>query len=524
MRKEKRYLDLQKEFNEIMSLLSNKSKKETLEKLPNKKASNDCSRNKAKAKGECECKRCVEEKEYLDSINDLEDNILELKEKIHRLEVQNKELKEHQSLLNNEEIKNIYHKIEMLNLDNNFAICKRLKEVLTKILQNFVSSKNDIYVEKMALENVLKQKNREIEELNAKLEEIKTLEEIISNQKIKEKILINEILDLKGSIRVFCRIRPPLNSASLCKIKNSFEEIEISVPQKNHSFQFDRIFSSHDGQIDVFNEIAPLISNGLEGYKVCIFAYGQTGSGKTFTMEGSPENKGVILNSLDLIFDSLERMQTSNWNFIINVNIIEIYNENIYDLLKESDEKIEIKYLEDKLTLTNCSEYSIENKNEIFDLISVAHRNRSVGQTAANEKSSRSHLVFILKIEMINEQLKEKRSAAYSFIDLAGSERISHSKVEGIRLKETQNINKSLSSLGNVISSLIRKDPHIPFRDSKLTYLLKDYLTGNSRILMFVNISPEFNHFNETVCSLRFASKVSDCKLDCAKKNIFKEI
>lgn len=256
-----------------MSLLTNRSKKKTLEKQEDKIYSSTCKRNRSGLREPCRCQRCIEEDEQIEIINDLEDNILELKEKIHQLETENLLLKENQSSVNKEEIKKIYEQIERMDLTKNFIICQKIKENLTKLSQNFVYSQNDLLVEKNLLEEQLKIKNEEILALKKELSRINELEEIIKAQKIKEKILKNEILDLKGSIRVFCRIRPPMNQLSF-KVKNDFEKIEVTDEQKNHSFQFDRIFSQFDNQNEIFNEVGPIISNGLEGYKICIFAYG----------------------------------------------------------------------------------------------------------------------------------------------------------------------------------------------------------------------------------------------------------
>ncbi|KAL0265540.1 UNVERIFIED_CONTAM: hypothetical protein PYX00_011252 [Menopon gallinae] len=293
---------------------------------------------------------------------------------------------------------------------------------------------------------------------------------------------------------------------------------------KSLSFQYDRIFCSFDNQDKVFEEVAPLVRSGMDGYKICIFAYGQTGSGKTYTMEGYDASNGIIYKSVDEIFNMSAEMKKKGWSFSFDSNVVEIYNENIKDLLSNDTRKVEVRHINDKTVLNNCSEHSISSKEELMSLFSIARKNRSVGSTMSNEKSSRSHSVFILKVKMSNKTTKEHREGVFNFIDLAGSERLNASKAEGERLRETQNINKSLSVLGNVITALVRKEQHIPFRDSKLTLLLKDHLQGNSRVLMFVNIAPEAKYHGETICSLRFAAKISECKLGPAQRNFYRDV
>ena len=155
----------------------------------------------------------------------------------------------------------------------------------------------------------------------------------------------------------------------------------------------------------------------------------------------------------------------------------------------------------------------------VLNLLKKASENRAVGKTNCNERSSRSHSVFILKLSGVNKLTEEKCEGVLNLIDLAGSERLSSSGASGDRLKETQAINKSLSSLADVIYALGNKDAHVPYRNSKLTYLLQNSLGGNSKTLMFVNVSPLAGNFQETICSLRFATKVNSCEIGTAKRS-----
>jgi kinesin family protein C1 len=206
------------------------------------------------------------------------------------------------------------------------------------------------------------------------------------------------------------------------------------------------------------------------------------------------------------------------------VSYLEIYNENIRDLLVQGNEadscKHDIKHSRDgNTTVTELTTVTVSEPSQVFELIQKARKQRSVGETQCNERSSRSHSVFMMKLLGENVVTGEKSEGHLNLIDLAGSERLSSSGSTGDRLKETQHINKSLSSLGDVIFALAsNKDGHIPYRNSRLTYLLQNSLGGNSKTLMFVNVSPLASHAQETLCSLRFATKVNRCQIGTAKQ------
>ncbi len=283
---------------------------------------------------------------------------------------------------------------------------------------------------------------------------------------------------------------------------------------------------------EIFEEISQLVQSALDGYNVCIFAYGQTGSGKTFTMSS---NDGMIPRAVNQIFNSSLLLKEKGWEYKLFGQFLEIYNENINDLLSSNsnsnnEPKYEIRHdiQNQKTTITDLTSVELKSPNHVNLILEKASNNRSVAATKANERSSRSHSVFILNLKGYNNITKESCEGKLNLIDLAGSERLSHSQATGNRLKETQAINKSLSCLGDVIHALGSKSPstnntnnkiHIPYRNSKLTYLLQYSLGGNSKTLMFVNISPCKEHLNETLNSLRFATKVNNTQIGTAKKN-----
>uniref|UniRef100_UPI00398F8BBB carboxy-terminal kinesin 2-like n=1 Tax=Pristiophorus japonicus TaxID=55135 RepID=UPI00398F8BBB len=244
-------------------------------------------------------------------------------------------------------------------------------------------------------------------------------------------------------------------------------------------------------------------------------------------MEGpdhlTSESMGMIPRGVDQIFLTAQQLKATGWTYKFTASFLEIYNETLRDLLVAKTEKTvyEIKLLgaKSELHVTNLKYVSVSTEEEVHNLIAVAKANRSVARTAANDRSSRSHSVFQLKIDGSNCSRDLQYTSTLSLVDLAGSERLDKSHSKGDRLREAQAINTSLSCLGHVIMSLSKKESHIPYRNSKLTYLLQNSLGGNSKMLMFVNVSPLEENFNESLNSLRFASKVNECVIGTAQVN-----
>ena len=410
------------------------------------------------------------------------------------------------------------------------------------ILKSKLSTQNDVVQDQTT---VIESREKEIMELNAIVEVSK--QKIFEHEEMRKK-LHNEIQELKGNIRVFCRVRPQLNEEVLSEeskmvvldekpnvieLVQSLESASGNKLSKSYPFQFDKVFDPKSKQSEVFEEISQLVQSALDGYNISIFAYGQTGSGKTYTMQG-PENimgadvgsvdSGMIPRAVEQIFECVEKLKEYKWSYEMEAQYLEIYNETLRDLLTKSNnsnEKYDIKHdaATSKTIVTNAKVIKVSSPTQIYELLKTASENRAVAATACNERSSRSHSVFSLRLQGYNNATEETRFGVLNLIDLAGSERLAQSKAAGDRLKETQNINKSLSALGDVIAALSNKENHIPYRNSKvyninkLTYLLQNSLGGNSKTLMFVNVSPSADSFNESLCSLRFATKVESFNL-----------
>jgi len=298
---------------------------------------------------------------------------------------------------------------------------------------------------------------------------------------------------------------------------------------KMASFNFDKVFSQESTQEEVFDETGPLVVSVLDGYNVCIFAYGQTGSGKTHTMEGCEAMRGVNYRSLEMLFSlAHERRRVAKYEF--KVSLLEIYNEQIKDLIELHDDKGELKKLDVKNdpnggTYVGGASAASDLKTtvvtciaDVLEVMAVGMRNRSTSSTQMNSQSSRSHCIFSVHATCTDILKGGTTFGKMHLVDLAGSERLSRTGAEGNRLTEAKNINKSLSALGNCISSLVSKAKYTPFRDSKLTHLLQDSLGGDSKMLMFVCASPCDADAQESKCSLEFATRVGTVELGGAKR------
>ena len=357
--------------------------------------------------------------------------------------------------------------------------------------------------------------------------------ELYTKENRARKAIHNKLIDIQGNIRVMCRVRPLLEvdfkqSKGECVDATeiiSDEDITIHRDKiTKNRFEFDRVFSPGECQSQVFDAIQPLITSVLDGYNVCIFAYGQTGSGKTYTMEGSfdkLEERGVSPRAIDELFKFIDA--ADNWVYNVKFSMLEIYNETIRDLLLDpsstSVPKLDIRQTPEGNVVSGLNEVEVDGPEEVLQLMSRGQKNRAVGSHDMNEHSSRSHSILTMTVRGVNNKNETTSFGKLHLIDLAGSERVAKTDATGERLKEAQNINRSLSALGDVINSLgSKKSSHVPYRNSKLTYLLQDSLGGNSKVMMFVNVSPAVYNANESICSLNFAFRCRNVELGQARK------
>ncbi|KAI8466954.1 MAG: kinesin-domain-containing protein [Monoraphidium minutum] len=367
------------------------------------------------------------------------------------------------------------------------------------------------------------------------LSRISTLQCSAAAAEATRRELHNQMVALRGNIRVFCRVRPHPQSAVRCLQGGT--SLALALDGKEHTFGFDRVFGPQARQEQIFGEVSELVQSALDGYHVCLFSYGQTGAGKTFTMQGTPdaENAGIIPRAVELILGRVEALEAQEWSYSLGASFIEVYNNTLRDLLADGAARnpeagritdanaIKHDTSGGHTTVAGACRVAVSGAGHAAELVRRAAEARACGETAMNAASSRSHVVFMLYIEGAHAASGTRLTGCLCLVDLAGSERLDRSLAEGQAKKEACSINQSLSALGDVFAALSSKSAHCPYRNSKLTYLLQPCLGGNGKTLMFVNINPEPASANESLCSLKFAAKVNGCETAArggAKRNV----
>ncbi|POM76404.1 Kinesin-like protein [Phytophthora palmivora] len=331
----------------------------------------------------------------------------------------------------------------------------------------------------------------------------------------------------KETVKVVVRCRPLFGKElvegrkSIITLDQAAALISLKCPDNGQikSFTFDSVYDENTSQRQFYDESGyPLVESIFDGYNGTIFAYGQTGCGKTHTMQGKdspPELRGVIPLSFDHIFDTINA--DTKREYMVRASYLEIYNEDIRDLLNEdTKKKLDLKEsAEGTVYVKDLTEIVVRDVESMNNVMSRGFKNRTVGATLMNEGSSRSHSIFTVVVET-SETIGGQdhfKAGKLNLVDLAGSERQSKTGATGNRLKEGCKINLSLSALGNVISALVDgKGKHIPYRDSKLTRLLQDSLGGNTKTLMVAAVSPADYNYDETLSTLRYANRAKNIK------------
>lgn len=313
---------------------------------------------------------------------------------------------------------------------------------------------------------------------------------------------------------------PPATNPLVSMQKNAFPNGNLKPRIRDYRFVFDRLLDEYCRQEDVYESTTkPLIDSVLDGYNATVFAYGATGCGKTYTILGTPEDPGVIFLTMKELYARIDALADTR---IVDVSIsfLEIYNESIRDLLHPETSSKKLVIREDsnqRITVSNLLSRLPTCVEDVMDLIMVGNQNRTLSPTEANAASSRSHAVLQINVTSHSRTAsldQEHTFATFSIIDLAGSERAAATKNRGATLNEGANINRSLLALGNCINALCdpRRRNHIPYRDSKLTRLLKFSLGGNCKTVMIVCISPLSQHYDETLNTLKYANRAKEIK------------
>ncbi|KAK3812281.1 MAG: P-loop containing nucleoside triphosphate hydrolase protein [Benniella sp.] len=323
----------------------------------------------------------------------------------------------------------------------------------------------------------------------------------------------------------------PPDADSLLKYKKALLPVQAYRRFKDIRYAFDRVFSEDADQQEVFeNTTRHLIDGVLNGYNGTLFAYGATGCGKTHTITGTTEKPGIIFLTMQELYDRIAEVEDEK-TIEVSVSYLEVYNETIRDLLAKPSSNSKAPSLqlrEDqsrRVTIAGLSEHHPKGMEELMEMVFKGNENRTVSPTEANATSSRSHAVLQINIcqRLKTANVSEDFTVAtLSLIDLAGSERASVTKNRGSRLMEGANINKSLLALGNCINALCENKPksHIPYRDSKLTRLLKFSLGGNCKTVMIACVSPSSQHYEETHNTLKYANRAKNIKTKVTKNTL----
>uniref|UniRef100_A0A8C9A434 Kinesin family member 27 n=1 Tax=Prolemur simus TaxID=1328070 RepID=A0A8C9A434_PROSS len=337
-------------------------------------------------------------------------------------------------------------------------------------------------------------------------------------------------------VKVAVRIRPllckeVLHNHQVCvRVVPNTQQIIIG---RDRIFTFDFVFGKNSTQDEVYNTcIKPLVLSLIEGYNATVFAYGQTGSGKTYTIGGGhvasvvEGQKGIIPRAIQEIFQSISERPSIDFN--IKVSYIEVYKEELRDLLELETSMKDLHIREDEkgnTVIVGVKECHVEDADEVMSLLEMGNAARHTGTTQMNEHSSRSHAIFTISICQVEKNTKAAEDGSwyshqhivskFHFVDLAGSERVTKTGNTGERFKESIQINSGLLALGNVISALgdpRRKSSHIPYRDAKITRLLKDSLGGSAKTVMITCVSPSSSDFDESLNSLKYANRARNIR------------
>jgi hypothetical protein len=403
---------------------------------------------------------------------------------------------------------------------------------------------------------------------------VEELASSLAEEVMERKGLQETVHQLKGNIRVIARVRPLSQNEQTagdisCVQAGTGDKKLTLMPVANDgktsnpkAFVFDKVFGGDSTQSQVFSEVQGMVSSVLDGYNACIFAYGQTGAGKTYTMGskgGGGGDEGIIIRAVRHLYERaarLEETSASNTStdekatvvqkVVMKMRMVEIYNESVKDLLcgaEGGEREGEIRAngnggvslrrdaSSGQMIVEGSTLVSVASEEQVLAVMDEGSKRRATSSTAMNAESSRSHLVLTLVAEVYEERTNSVEHteqvirvmtsrSALNLVDLAGSERLSKSKVEGQQATEAKMINKSLSSLGDVFQALQTKSTHVPFRNSKLTHLLSDMLSGGAKVLMIVQISPATKSAGESSCSLTWAQRVASVELGAAVKSV----
>ena len=344
----------------------------------------------------------------------------------------------------------------------------------------------------------------------------------------------------ESNVKVIIRVRPFIGRETRLKAKNCLDlhpgdnaitlnHSAVDSKTKPRKFTFDQVFGPKEDQEDIFeNGPRQIIEKALIGFNGTIFCYGQTGSGKTYTMYGTAGGPGIVYSANQFIQGFIDQQQDTGKTYKRQVTFIEIYNEELKDLLvdRKQGQSPKLKIREDPVQgvyVENAIHRDIDSVDQLAAILDLGQKRRTVGATEMNAESSRSHSVLGIHLTIDSADHVVPQKSTLYLVDLAGSEKagaMNTGKVstkKNVRLQEGIKINLSLSTLGHVIKSLCEKQQHIPYRNSQLTRLLKDSLGGNSMTMMIANLSPADVNYADTLSTLQFANRAKSIKNKATK-------
>ena len=361
--------------------------------------------------------------------------------------------------------------------------------------------------------------------------------ENINKEQKNNNLALGNVGEKSQNVKVFIRFRPS-NELETSLLQNNYgwlvpkfisqnqlgiytkDAYKYNIPNKeipnNYIFSYDKVFSPNSNQSEIYTNVGKrIVEDIMAGYNGTIFAYGQSGSGKTYTMYGNDifdeTTKEIIPRVVEEIFKKIEKSDR-NIDFQIKLSVMEIYKEVMYDLFTNENNLKIIENKEKGIYIENLSEIYLSSIEEFFNYTELAQKNRKVAETKLNHNSSRSHCIMILEVVQNCKKEKIIKKGILNLVDLAGSEKVSKTGAVGETLEEAKKINLSLSTLGNVIHALTQGMGHVPFRDSKLTRILKESLGGNYKTYLIVTCSPHSYNLDEIISSLLFAKRVKCIK------------
>ncbi|CAL9777500.1 unnamed protein product [Musa acuminata subsp. burmannicoides] len=341
----------------------------------------------------------------------------------------------------------------------------------------------------------------------------------------EKKKLFNDLLTAKGNVKVYCRVRPPFEDEgpSIIELPDDFtirvNTGDESLANPKRDYEFDRVYGPHVGQGEFFCDVQPFVQSALDGYNVSIFAYGQSRSGKTHTMEGSSHERGLYFRSFEELFDLSNSDTTTTSQYTFYVTAFELYNEQVQDLLAKSLSSLPRNQLDYRDSSLELTQEKVDNPLDFSRVLKVALQNRGTDSS----KAIMSHLIINIHIHYSNWVTRENLYSKLSLVDLPGSEILMVKDASGDHLTNFLHVSKSLSALGDVLTSLTTKKETVPYENSRMTQILADSMGGSSKTLLIAHVCSNSSNMSETLATLNFSSRARNAELSLGNRDTIKK-